>query len=255
MAKIGRPPRLIAYDTDINIKRREHGVRRCYRFVRLRTAALCRDHRGGRRRDDSTRWRPAHAQAISVIHDRNPIFVRLSDGALRNAYTVRIANKRPETREFALSVTGLPGSLLDFVVQTARRRPVRHRGRPGPDARGARARHRLRCRAAVLDADHLHLYDVMTGERAPAAITSARPAGGMRNHSLTTGGGRPLTGRDGSHLPDRLLRRGRGRQRHHDPRRRLDVRRRRDRRVPIRPAATSRATLMPLMRRTRCTGR
>ena len=57
------------------------------------------------------------AQGLSVIHDRNPIFVRLSDGALRNAYTVRISNKRSDRREFALSLSGLPGSLLD-VVQT-----------------------------------------------------------------------------------------------------------------------------------------
>src|SRR5947199_56749 len=48
---------------------------------------------------------------------RNAIFVRLSDGALRNAYTVRISNKRSDRREFALSLSGLPGSLLD-VVQT-----------------------------------------------------------------------------------------------------------------------------------------
>ena len=34
---------------------------------------------------------------VSVLHDRNPLFVRLSDGSLRNAYTVRIINKTPRT--------------------------------------------------------------------------------------------------------------------------------------------------------------
>ena len=38
-----------------------------------------------------------------MIHDRNPIFVRLSDGAIRNGYTVRVANKRAERREFTLT--------------------------------------------------------------------------------------------------------------------------------------------------------
>ena len=34
------------------------------------------------------------SEGVSVIHDRNPMFVRLSDGALRNAYTIRILNKQ-----------------------------------------------------------------------------------------------------------------------------------------------------------------
>ena len=37
MAKIGRPARLIAYDTDLNIKRRQEGKRELYQIVRLRT--------------------------------------------------------------------------------------------------------------------------------------------------------------------------------------------------------------------------
>src|SRR5438105_528986 len=73
---------------------------------------------------------PLSWQAIRVRHDRNPVFVRLSDGAIRNAYTVRIANKRAERREFALAVSGLAGSLLDVV-------PAREDGRVvvevGPD--------------------------------------------------------------------------------------------------------------------------
>ena len=37
MAKIGRPARLIAYDTDVNIKRRQEGKPPVYKIVRLRT--------------------------------------------------------------------------------------------------------------------------------------------------------------------------------------------------------------------------
>ena len=40
------------------------------------------------------------SEGISVIHDRNPMFVRLSDGAIRNAYTMRILNKQLESRDF-----------------------------------------------------------------------------------------------------------------------------------------------------------
>ena len=37
MAKIGRPARLIAYDTDLNIKRRQEGEPPVYNIVRMRT--------------------------------------------------------------------------------------------------------------------------------------------------------------------------------------------------------------------------
>jgi polyferredoxin len=52
---------------------------------------------------------------ISVIHDRNPLFVRLADGSLRNAFTVRILNKSLEGRTFALSVTGLESADVDVI--------------------------------------------------------------------------------------------------------------------------------------------
>jgi polyferredoxin len=48
---------------------------------------------------------------LSVIHDRNPIFVRLSDGSIRNAYTIRVSNKHLAPRHYTLSVEGLPARL------------------------------------------------------------------------------------------------------------------------------------------------
>jgi polyferredoxin len=56
-----------------------------------------------------------NSEGISVIHDRNPMYVRLSDGALRNGYTVRIVNKRLKQRDFIMSVDGLPATLIDFA--------------------------------------------------------------------------------------------------------------------------------------------
>jgi polyferredoxin len=41
--------------------------------------------------------------------------VRLSDGAVRNGYTIRIINKQLRRRDFILSFKGLPASLIDFV--------------------------------------------------------------------------------------------------------------------------------------------
>ncbi len=40
---------------------------------------------------------------LTVARDRNPTFVTLSDGSIRNGYTVKIINKNPETHKFRLS--------------------------------------------------------------------------------------------------------------------------------------------------------
>ena len=114
MRKLGRSTGLIAYDTDINIKRRIEGKNAFYKLVRMRTAlyaAIIAVVGGIMLYTLATR----DSEGISVIHDRNPMYVRLSDGALRNGYTVRIVNKRLKYREFIVSVDGLPSTLIDFV--------------------------------------------------------------------------------------------------------------------------------------------
>ena len=47
---------------------------------------------------------------INVLPDRNPIYVMLSDGSIRNGYTVKILNMRPEARSFTLSMENLPSA-------------------------------------------------------------------------------------------------------------------------------------------------
>jgi cytochrome c oxidase accessory protein FixG len=114
MSKLGRATGLIAYDTDINIKRRMEGTQPFVKLVRLRTvlyAAVIAIAGGIMIFTLATR----DSEGISVIHDRNPMFVRLSDGSVRNGYTVRIVNKHLKKREFALGFNGLPATLIDFV--------------------------------------------------------------------------------------------------------------------------------------------
>lgn len=125
MTKIGRPTRLIAYDTDGNVKRRLAGLASVYKPVRLRTLAYTAliVVVGG-----AMLWQLAtrSTAGISVLHERAPLFVTLSDGSIRNAYTVRLLNKRPETRPFALTVAGLPGVRIEAVgaAPSADLRPV-----------------------------------------------------------------------------------------------------------------------------------
>ena len=114
MAKIGRPTRLISYDTDINIKRREQGQPAVYNLVRSRTllyaviillVGAMMTYTLATRRNDG----------VSVIHDRNPIFVRLSDGALRNGYTIRVLNKTHNAQSYLLKLSGLSDAEVEVI--------------------------------------------------------------------------------------------------------------------------------------------
>ena len=52
---------------------------------------------------------------VNVVPDRNPLYVKLSDGAIRNGYTVKILNKKQEERTFRLSLHDLPGGTMEMV--------------------------------------------------------------------------------------------------------------------------------------------
>ena len=107
MTKVNRPLGLIAYDNDVNITRRAEGLEETYPIVRSRTvlyvamiALVGLAMLYGLMTRSFT--------DLSVLHDRNPLFVQLSDGSVRNSYTVRLLNKRPLHRIVVLSVDGLP---------------------------------------------------------------------------------------------------------------------------------------------------
>jgi cytochrome c oxidase accessory protein FixG len=119
MRKIGRPDNLIAYDTDINIHRRQSGLPEIYKPVRMRTilyAAVIALAGGIMIYTLATRT----SIGLAVNHERNPVAVKLSDGAIRNAYLVRIINKELETRQFQLMTAGLTGSIADLAEEPAR---------------------------------------------------------------------------------------------------------------------------------------
>jgi cytochrome c oxidase accessory protein FixG len=61
---------------------------------------------------------------VSVLHDRNPIYVKLKDGGLRNGYTVKLLNKLYEPRSFKLGVKGLGGATLSVVGHEHETEPV-----------------------------------------------------------------------------------------------------------------------------------
>ena len=52
---------------------------------------------------------------VNVLHDRNPQFVTLSDGSIRNGYTVKLLNMIPEPRTVIVTLQGLKGAEMSMV--------------------------------------------------------------------------------------------------------------------------------------------
>jgi cytochrome c oxidase accessory protein FixG len=52
---------------------------------------------------------------MNVLHDRNPQYVVLSDGSIRNGYTVKLLNKIPEQRTVTVSLGELPGATMNVL--------------------------------------------------------------------------------------------------------------------------------------------
>jgi len=111
MAKVGRPGELITYDTDRNQQSRAAGKPPSYRLGRPRTvlygvifvvvAGLMLW---------SLLFRPS--LDITVLRDRNPLFVALSDGSIRNSYTIKLLNMTREPRAFTLRLEEPAGAVM-----------------------------------------------------------------------------------------------------------------------------------------------
>jgi len=114
MDKVGRPRGLIAWDSERNLEREAGGEAPVRRFVRPRTiayAGLIAAVGLVMLYGLTTRG----TVELNVLHDRNPLFVTLSDGSIRNGYQVKLLNKNREETAFALGVEGPAGATLDVV--------------------------------------------------------------------------------------------------------------------------------------------
>ena len=117
MTKIHRPTRLIGYDTELNVKRRECGQPAVYKPMRARTliyAVLIVLIGGFMTLTLATRG----DMRVSVLHDRNPLTVRLKDGGVRNGYTMRLSNMQSKMRRFTVAIAGVEGATPEIVGVT-----------------------------------------------------------------------------------------------------------------------------------------
>nr|WP_240046738.1 cytochrome c oxidase accessory protein CcoG [Paracraurococcus ruber] len=141
MGRLGRPRGLIAFETLTSLAASEAAAkplppgpqrqacgmqaRRPQKLVRPRTLiyagvlALVVAVMGGA-------WALRETTSLAVLRDRAPIFVRLSDGGVRNAYTLKLGDKTRGVESYALLLDGPAG--LALSVQDAGRdaqgRPV-----------------------------------------------------------------------------------------------------------------------------------
>jgi cytochrome c oxidase accessory protein FixG len=111
MGKVDLPKGLIAFDTERNLLARSASRRMISHIVRPRTivyAVLIGAITIGLLWSLGSRA----TLGLNVLHDRNPLFVTLSDGSIRNGYTVKVLNKTQTERSFVLSLDGLPSATM-----------------------------------------------------------------------------------------------------------------------------------------------
>jgi polyferredoxin len=123
MAKMGWPTKLITYDSLSDQAARAAGQPPHTHFLRPRTLIYA-----------SFLVLVASIMAftlstrslieLAVQPDRAPLFVKLQDGRVQNAYTLKITNKNRSAREFTLAANGLPDVELRVVGQESAETPV-----------------------------------------------------------------------------------------------------------------------------------
>lgn len=111
MVKVGRPRGLISYDTDAAVAARACGQPAVYKPVRPRTL-----YYAGALALVSTLmlWGLSHRNVLDlhVLRDRNPMYVRMQDGSVRDGYTLKIANRSFYPKTVALHLSGVAGARL-----------------------------------------------------------------------------------------------------------------------------------------------
>lgn len=116
MDKVDLPHGLIRYDTVNNQEARKKGKESKFQILRLRTfyyAAILAIVGGVMLYSLLTR----SPLELHVMHDRNPLFVKLSNGEIRNGYEIKILNKTHQDKTYKLELKGMENAT--FKIQSA----------------------------------------------------------------------------------------------------------------------------------------
>ncbi len=111
MTRVGRPRQLISYDTDAALEDRVAGRKPVYKLVRPRTIyyGVALSLVTGLMAFGLSTRSPV---VFDVLHDRNPTFVALGDGSIRDGYTLKVANRSFQRQTYAVTLTGLSADRL-----------------------------------------------------------------------------------------------------------------------------------------------
>ncbi|NBC34623.1 MAG: cytochrome c oxidase accessory protein CcoG [Alphaproteobacteria bacterium] len=117
MDKVGLPRGLVKFDSEANQRAQARGeapVHWTKRLIRPRTLiyiGIIALVAGIMLASLTTRA----TVDINVLHDRNPLFVRLSDGDIRNGFTIKILNMTREPRAYTLGLEGLENAAISVA--------------------------------------------------------------------------------------------------------------------------------------------
>ncbi len=106
MTRIGRPQNLIGYATIASLEAEPKGATASPKLMRPRTMLYA----GLISLVSLVMFVALSARTtleVNVLPDRNPLFVKLSDGGIRNGYTLKILNKLHEPHAFEIKLEGL----------------------------------------------------------------------------------------------------------------------------------------------------
>ena len=110
MDRVGLPRGLIGYDTIEGLARPDGGKTRP-RLIRARTVLYTSLILVVGAVMLATLGTRADVE-LTLLRDRNPLFVGLSNGDIRNGYTLKVLNKVHQARRFSLRISGIDGLRL-----------------------------------------------------------------------------------------------------------------------------------------------
>ena len=114
MKKIDRPQNLIRYDSIANMVGRSDGSAGKFKFVRTRTVVYALILVSVMFAMVYGLYTRANLE-VNLQRDRAPLYVTLSDGDIRNGYTLKILNMERLDRTFRLRLIGIEGSYIHVI--------------------------------------------------------------------------------------------------------------------------------------------
>lgn len=157
MDNVGRPRGLIRFDSFANDHARSLEGARPTRILRPKTyaylAVLCVGVAAL-----AFTYSARSLLEVTAIKNRAPLFVTLSDGSIRNTYTLKLSNKMATAKTLELSIDGLPGAKLELIGAT--------------DTAGSG--HRVQVRADTIDSYKAFISAPPSGARPDTLTLSVR---------------------------------------------------------------------------------